>query len=207
VAEGNLANTARTEAFSDGVFAIAITLLVLDLKVPAPSEAGDPSGLVSRLFVQWPGYLGYLLSFAMIGIMWANHHHIFRYIRRTNNTFVMLNLLFLLCASFVPFPTAVLARFLMVPQDRAVATAFYAGAMTMTGVSYNLLWRYAAHRHRLLDPDANPEVVRRISRQFLVGPIMYAVATAAAFVSVTVSLGIITLLALLYLVLPQKVSR
>jgi uncharacterized membrane protein len=207
VAESNLPGTARTEAFSDGVFAIAITLLVLDLKVPAPSEASDPSGLVSRLFVQWPGYLGYFLSFVMIGIMWANHHHIFRYIRRTDNTFVILNLLFLLCASFLPFPTAVLARFLMVPQDRAVATAFYAATMTMNGLTYNLLWRYAAHRHRLLAADVNPEVIRRITRQFLVGPIMYAVATAAAFVSVTVSLGIIGLMALIYLVLPNKVSR
>jgi uncharacterized membrane protein len=207
VADRNLTSTARTEAFSDGVFAIAITLLVLDLKVPATADASDASGLIARLLAEWPAYLGYLLSFAMIGIMWVNHHNIFRYIRRTDNTFVILNILFLLCVSFVPFPTGVLARYLMVPQDRAVATAFYAATLTMTGVTYNLIWRYAIHRHQLLDPDVSPEVIRRISRQFLAGPVMYAVATATAFVSVTVSLGIIALLALLYLVLPDKVTR
>jgi uncharacterized membrane protein len=207
MAEGSLVSTARTEAFSDGVFAIAITLLVLDLKVPPPVDASDPSGFAARLLAEWPGYVGYLLSFAMIGIMWANHHNIFRYVRRTDNTFVLLNVFLLLCVSFVPFPTAVLARYLVVPHDRAAATAFYAGTLTMNGVAYNLLWRYAAHRNRLLDPAAKPEVVRRITRQFLVGPIMYAVATVAAFVSVTVSLGIVGLLALLYLVLPDKVTR
>lgn len=207
MAESNLTGTARTEAFSDGVFAIAITLLVLDLKVPSPADASDASGLVTRLLAEWPGYVGYLLSFVMIGIMWANHHNIFRYIRRTDNTFVILNILFLLCVSFVPFPTGVLARFLVVPQDRAVATAFYAATLTMTGVTYNVLWRYAVHGHRLLAEGVRPEVIQRINRQFLAGPVMYAVATAAAFVSVTVSLGIIALLALLYLVLPNQVTR
>ena len=180
---------------------------MLDLKVPPPADAGDASGLVTRLLAEWPAYVGYLLSFVMIGIMWANHHIVFRYIRRVDNTFIILNMLLLLCVSFVPFPTAVLARYLAVPLDRAVATALYAGAMTLTGVTYNLLWRYAAHRRRLLAEDMRPELIRQINRQFLVGPVMYAVATAAAFVSVTVSLGILALLALLYLVLPNKVTR
>jgi TMEM175 potassium channel family protein len=194
------AGTGRIEAFSDGVFAIAITLLVLDLKVPPLAGPTDPTGLFPRLLAEWPGYLGYALSFVVVGIMWANHHNIFRYIERSDHTFVLLNLLFLLFISFLPFPTAVLARYLTVPHDRTAATALYAGTLLANGVTYNALWRYAAHRGRLLGPDADPVQVQRISRQFLVGPVLYAAATVLAFVSVPASLTIVGLLAVFYVV-------
>ena len=97
--------TARVEAFSDGVFAIAITLLILDVHVPAPGLGP----LRTALARQWPTYIAFLISFAFIGIMWVNHHRLFNHIRRSDNTLMFLNLLLLLGVCVVPFPTALLA--------------------------------------------------------------------------------------------------
>src|SRR5215470_10879012 len=104
VSEGP-SGVARIEAFSDGVFAIAITLLVFGLKAPAPEVAAS-EGLWRALARLWPSFVAYALSFAIIGIMWANHHNIFRYIERANHAFVMWNLGLLFCVGFLPFPTA-----------------------------------------------------------------------------------------------------
>jgi uncharacterized membrane protein len=101
--------TGRIEAFSDGVFAIAITLLVLEIKVPS-HETAESSGLTSALFALYPSYLAFLASFATILVMWVNHHRIFNLIRRSDRAFLYWNGLLLLLISFVPFPTALLAR-------------------------------------------------------------------------------------------------
>src|SRR5204863_6829827 len=114
--------TQRLEAFSNGVFAIAITLLVLEMKVP--HDAG--LGLGRALLDGWPSYFGFLTSFATIGIMWINHHRIFRLVGRIDHTLLILNGLLLLGVTFVPYPTAVLATYLGHPGDR-IAAAFYSG--------------------------------------------------------------------------------
>jgi uncharacterized membrane protein len=101
-------DTARTEAFSDGVFAIAITLLVLDIKVP--HDLPENTSLLRALLNQWPIYMAFLTSFATIGIMWLNHHRMFRYIRRVDHWFLVLNGLLLLGVTFVPFPTSLAAE-------------------------------------------------------------------------------------------------
>jgi hypothetical protein len=104
--------TQRIEAFSDGVFAIAITLLVLEIKVPqlqTPTPSGEPLSLRTALFQLWPSYFGYIFSFVMIGIYWANHHYIFHLYRHSDHIFALLNVLFLMCSFFLPFPTAILA--------------------------------------------------------------------------------------------------
>jgi uncharacterized membrane protein len=192
----------RLEAFSDGVYAIAITLLILEIRVPA-SETVSAIGLWHALGQRWSSYAAYVLSFLIIGIMWANHHNIFRYIGRANHQLVMLNLGLLFCTAFLPFPTAVLAQYLPSSADRAVAAVFYGGTLTVTSIFYNALWLYAARGRRLLKPDADPRLVNAITREFLFGPIFYAIATAIAFLSVGVSLAIHALLALLYVV-PNK---
>ncbi len=110
MAEGShTSDTTRVEAFSDGVFAIAITLLVLEIRVPPPDATEQGRTLLTALRELWPSYVGYVLSFVTIGIMWANHHSIFRYVRRADRYFVLINVLFLMCISFLPFPTALLA--------------------------------------------------------------------------------------------------
>lgn len=195
--------TARIETFADGIFAIAITLLILEIRVPTVDEISTAGGLVPALLTRWPSYIGYLFSFVIIGIMWAHHHNIFRYIGRSNHTFIMLNIALLLCVSFLPFPTAVLAANLGSVNERSLAAVFYSGALTVTAALYNGLWRYAAYRRRLLRPEADPELVEAISREFIIGPILYAAATGIAFLSAGVSLAIHALLAFLYM-LPTR---
>ena len=190
---------ARIEAFSDGVFAIAITLLVFGLKAPAP-EVAAAEGLWRALARLWPSFVAYALSFAIIGIMWANHHNIFRYIERANHAFVMWNLGLLFCVGFLPFPTAVLAEYLPSPPQRTAGAVFYGATLTVTAVFFNLLWRYAAGGRRLLRPGADPELVAAVTREYRLGPPIYAMATAAAYVSVAASLTIHAALAALYLI-------
>ncbi len=179
---GHLSDTARVEAFSDGVFAIAITLLVLEIRVPSPDATDNGRALLAALRGLWPSYLGYVLSFVTIGIMWANHHSIFRYVRRADRYFVLINVLFLMCIAFLPFPTALLAEYLPEPGGRTLAVAGYSATLVVIALAYNALWWYAA------------------------GPISYAVSFGLAFVNVWASLAVHGLLAALYL-LPEHTGR
>ncbi|HEV2386913.1 MAG TPA: TMEM175 family protein [Candidatus Acidoferrales bacterium] len=192
--------TARIEAFSDGVFAIAITLLILEVKVPA---AG--SGRLSRqLVAQWPSYFSFAISFAFIGIMWINHHRLFTHIRRSDHLLPALNLLLLMGVTFVPFPTAVLATHLRGP-DKNTAAALFNGTYLAIAIFFNLLWRYAAsRRRRLLSPDADMASVRRITRQYSVGPLMYLICLALVWVNVLASLALNLLLACFFAFPPRR---
>lgn len=181
--------TARIEAFSDGVFAIAITLLVLDMKVPSSTDLPADVRLISVLGKQWPTYLAYVTSFLTILIMWVNHHRLFQHIRRTDQVFLMLNGLLLMGVTIVPFPTGLVAEYLH-HREAMMAAAFYSGCFVVIAIFFNVLWRYASHRGRLLGRNYDAHVVSAISRQYRFGPVMYAVAFAAAFISVTASVGI-----------------
>src|SRR3989441_3795698 len=140
--------TQRVEAFSDGVFAIAITLLVLELKAP---PAGD-SQVASLLIHQWPSYVAFLVSFAFIGIMWINHHRLFTHIRRSDDALLVLNLLLPLGIVAVPFPTAVLAANLGQPGERT-ATLLYSGTYVIIAIAFNILRRFpSSHNRRFLQP-------------------------------------------------------
>ena len=189
--------TLRLEAFSDGVIAIAITLLVLEIRVPHIEEA-TPEALWQALGDLWPNYLGYVISFATIGIMWANHHTIFRLISRTDHYLVLANLLFLFFVAAIPFPTALMADYLRHPAEQ-VGVIVYSGWFLLTALSYNLLWFAAAAGHRLLDPEASPAVVRAISSRFRLGPPAYGLAFLLAFVSPVASLVVLLALALAYI--------
>jgi uncharacterized membrane protein len=191
--------TGRIEAFSDGMFAIAITLLILEVKQPGPS-AGS---LASALLKQWPSYLAFLLSFFYIGVMWMNHHRMFTHIRRSNDTLLVLNLLLLLGVTVTPFPTAVLANSLGTPDQRT-ATIFYNAVFAVIAVFFNVLWRYAVRRE-LLDKQLAASAAM-ISRQYAVGPLMYLVCLALAFVDARVSIGVNVALAV-YFALPPGLVR
>ena len=192
--------TNRVEAFSDGMFAIAITLLILELKVPTPA----PGGLTAALLRQWPSYLAFLLSFAFIGIMWMNHHRMFTHIRRSNDTLLVLNLLLLLGITAVPFPTAVLAANLGTPDQRPAAL-FYNGVFIVIAVFFNLIWRYAVS-HQLLDHNLAASAAM-ISRQYAVGPLMYVLCFALAWIDVRVSLGMNVALAIFFALPPSLMRR
>lgn len=200
---GPTSDTVRLEAFSDGVFAIAITLLVLEIRVPEPETVTRSGGLWGALVALWPSYLGYLISFVTIGIMWANHHALFKYIRRCDRYFLMVNVVFLMGIAFVPFPTAVLAQHLPVEENRQIAVGYYSATMVFIAIAYNALWWYAAWGRRLLAHDADPVAVRTISRRYALGPVSYGVSLGLAFVNVWASLAVHGLLAALYL-LPER---
>src|SRR5689334_19247140 len=137
-------STSRIEAFSDGVFAIAITLLVLEIKVPENTE----HGLGRALLDQWPSYASYLVSFFVIGIIWINHHAIFDHLERVDLSLLYLNLLLLLWVGLLPWPTSVLGTYMEHGgADERVAAIIYTGVMTLLGSSFGALWTYAT-RHR-----------------------------------------------------------
>ena len=202
IVEMHANETARIEAFSDGVFAIAITLLVLELKVPEVEE-GD---LSRALLDQWPTYLAFLTSFATIGIMWLNHHRLFTLIGRSTHTLVMLNLLVLLGVTVVPFPTALIAENLKRPLNERTAALVYNGWFVGIALAFNGLWRYASGGRGLLDPSVSEAEVQAQSRQYMFGPLIYLVAWALAFVNATLSIAINLALALFF-AFPLRVKR
>jgi len=185
------------------VFAIAITILVLEIKVPSPAETAAAGGLFAALRGLWPSYLGYVISFVTLGIMWANHHSIFVYVRRCDRYFLLIHVFFLMCISFLPFPTAVLARNLPDPATRQTAVAAYSATLVVIALAYNAVWWYAVAGRRLLDPNADPVAVRTISKRYAMGPFSYGLSFALAFVNVWASLAVHGMLALMYL-LPER---
>ena len=180
--------TARVEAFSDGVFAIAITLLVLEFKVPRLGEHASGAELWSALRGLWPSLVAFLLSFGAILVMWISHHGLFRMVRRVDTPFLYVNGFMLLLTTFVPFPTAVLAEYLGHPGER-VAAAFYCSTFVITSITFQLWW-WTANRRRLLHEHVSPEHVARIWRSYRGGFAVYIAATALSFWSAPAGLGL-----------------
>jgi len=192
--------TNRLEAFSDGVFAIAITLLVLEIKVP-PGESLGPG-----LLHLWPSYLAYAISFIVIGAIWINHHAMFKWIVRADQALLLLNTLHLMFIAFLPFPTAVLAEAFHSRSGQDVATAFYAGTLTTIGILVTAMWWYAALNRDLLDDAVSPEQAKAIGMRFLIGPTGYGLATILAFVSPWLSIALFIALNL-YFLWPRRPKR
>ncbi len=183
--------TARLEALADGVFAIAATLLILNV-------SASPGHLASSLLAAWPSYVGYAVSFVTIGIIWINHHTVLNQLGRVDRTFLMLNVLFLMLIAFIPFPTRLLAENIEREGAQAAAVA-YGVTLTLTAILFNALWRYAAHGRRLLKGDADSRTVRGIGRSYLPGPLLYLAATLAALASPLVSAGLYAAIAVFYI--------
>lgn len=180
--------TGRVEAFSDGVFAIAITLLVLDLRLPPGLE--NDAAVLEGLWDLWPKYVAFFASFAVIGITWLNHHRLFTIIGRANTPLLLLNLLLLMTISLVPFPTGIVAEYLDAPGGETAAVLAYNGLFIAISIAFNLLLRYAVGNSRLLSPDADLVAVRKVTQQYLFGPVFYMVALVLAFFSPALSLAV-----------------
>jgi uncharacterized membrane protein len=190
--------TVRVEAFSDGVFAIAITLLILEIRVP---ESAGQDHLGESLTHLWPSFLAFLASFMTIGVMWVNHHRLFSLIQKCDDTLIALNLLLLLGITWIPFPTALLAEHLR-GEDARVAGTVYAASFLFLAIVFNLMWRYAV-RGRLVLDDLN---VHGITRQYAMGPVMYGVLVLIALWSGIACL-IVSALYAVYFALPPKLWR
>lgn len=168
--------TGRLEAFSDGVFAIAITLLVLELKVPDSAIAGNSGPAPAKaLLHQWPSYIGLITSFFTVLLMWVHHHAILRNVCRTDAWLHFANGCLLLMITFVPYPTSVLASYLRTPAAKA-ATAFYAGTFVLIAICFYLFIR-VAFRKSLLSVNASMEFVAKTCHEYMFGPPLYLTAT------------------------------
>jgi uncharacterized membrane protein len=185
--------TGRLEAFSDGVFAIAITLLVLELKVPDVGAAGISRAALARaLWQQWPSYVGLVTSFFTVLIMWVHYHAILRNVCRTDAWLHFANGCLLLGVTFVPYPTSILAAYLETPAAK-MAAAFYAGTFVFIAICFYLFIR-AAFRKPLLSPNASHEFIAKTCHDYMFGPPPYFAATVSALLDVRVSLLICTAL-------------
>jgi uncharacterized membrane protein len=194
---------ARLETFADGVFAIAATLLVLNVEVP---DLGDHS-LAHELVRLWPAYVGYAVSFLTIGIIWVNHHTVLSQLRGADRTFLFINVFFLLCVAFIPFPTRLLATYLRTGDGRAAAVA-YGITLTVTAVFFNLMWRYAIGRSgRLLRADADRREVDGITRSYRPGVPMYAAATVVGIFQAETSAALYAAIALFYVLSSSLFGR
>lgn len=196
-------DTQRLEAFSDGIFAIVITLLILEIKVPQvnPNE-GTPS-LASGLFALWSSYFAYIFSFTMIGFFWANHHYIFQVYERSDRIFKLINLFFLMFISFLPFPTAVLARYITDAQQQQTAIILYALTLFVTVLMWLLMWLYASRDHRLVNKNLDDQFIAHLARQYTLTSVLYFLALVLSLGNGIAGLALCVSLTLLYL-LPQK---
>ncbi|HEY7984252.1 MAG TPA: TMEM175 family protein [Ktedonobacterales bacterium] len=208
VAGVELTETTRLEAFSDGVFAVAITLLVLDIRVPVATTAHDGS-LLGALASLWAHYLAYGISFLFILIMWVNHHRMFQLIHRSDHALLLLNGVLLLLVALVPFSTALLAEYINSPRlaDQKVAALVYNGVYVVIAIVFNLLWRHAAQGQRLLAPDAHQGETDAITRGYVRGPVFYALAFVLALVNVPASVLLNVALAVYWALPPRRRVR
>jgi uncharacterized membrane protein len=188
----------RLEAFSDGVFAIAITLLVLEIRVPPPEDVASVPRLLAALGDLWPSYLGYIVSFATIGIMWANHHNLIRLVGSVSHGVILANLLLLLIIGFVPFPTALLAATLGSPTAQ-VGVLVYAGTFVALAIAFNVLWAQVRGGRGVLRADVGQRTVDAINRSYRLGPPGFLVAFVAALINPALGMAVIIGLVLLYM--------
>jgi len=192
-------DTQRLEAFSDGVFAIAITLLVLEIKVPDHYVVAA-HGLAGALLGLWPSYLAYITSFATILVIWVKHHMVFTLINRSDHLFLYWNGLLLFFVAFLPFPTAFLAEYLLRPDAR-VAASLYTGTVLAISLAFDGLWRYASRKGKSLADDttrADRIEVAQLTRQYRFGPPLYSATFGLSFVSEGSSIVLCLLLALFF---------
>lgn len=189
-------STTRLEAFSDGVLAIVITLLVLDIRVP------DPHGsvpLATALGRQWPSFLAYVISFVTVGIIWINHHAMIRRLRAVDHTIMLLNLALLLSIGILPFTTGLMAAYVSQPAGQHLAAAVYGGSLLLMSVAFTAMQRHILFPKAHLLGAGLTELERRsIMRRGVVGLLPYMLATALAAVSAYATLAICGALALFY---------
>ncbi len=188
----------RFEAFSDGVFAVAITLLVLEIHLPTLHDVTNAQ-LGLALWPLWPQVLTYVISFATIGIIWLNHHAMFHLVEQIDRNTLIFNLLLLMIVCFIPFSTSVLTTYGILRDG----VFLYGGTLTALALAYNLLWYHAARHVDSRTCDRRTVVLNTVRN--LSGSIVYLGATLCAFLDPRISVGLFLAVALFYL-LPGKID-
>ena len=190
--------TNRLESFSDGVIAVAITLLVLAI-VPPPLHKSAEHGLIYELGTDWPHYVAYVVSFMTIGIIWINHHAMITRLKETDHSILILNLVLLMTIAILPFATDLMATYLPADHGQKLAAAVYGGAFLLMSVAFSVLNRHILlARAHLLSTEIPLEDRRRILAPAMSGSVPYLVATDLAAVSAYATLAICGALAVFY---------
>lgn len=192
-------DTGRLEALSDGVFAIAMTLLILGVPVPLRNELKPGMTLLGLMFgsYRWLSMVTYAISFTTILVMWVNHHSMFQFLARIDRGFAFINGALLMLIVFVNYPTALVANFAGTPEA-TLAAVTYSTTLAVTAILYNALWRWASSGRRLLARDVVQDEVALITRQYRIGPLLYLLALGLAFVSPWLSVALNAGLALYF---------
>lgn len=193
--------TSRLEAFSDGVFAIAFTILVLEFH--APERAGNLAHYILSL---WPSYIAYGISVLLIGLVWANHHSIFTHIKQSSRMLMFLNMLLLADVAFIPFPTQLLANAIREGDGLSTAAFFYGFVITLGGIAHNAIWFYASRHKRVLAKSATPELTRGVQKWLVLGPLSYGVCTLISLVAPWVAIFGYVALIIFYWLPPRQES-
>jgi len=193
--DSSVMSTGRLEAFSDGVFAIAITLLVLEIRLPEDWEK-DLGGTLIGL---WPSYFAYVVTFLLVGMIWMNHHRMFHFIHRTDGLLLALNVLLLMDVAFLPFPTHVLAEALHADHGTQMAAVFYGIVLVIGGIFYNAVWWYSSLGHRHLGEHITPAEARSLRWRWGMGPVLYLVATVIGAFSAMGALVFYVVLLVIYM--------
>jgi uncharacterized membrane protein len=193
----------RLEAFSDGVMAIAITLLILDVRA-----TGAPPGELGRVLVeQWPSYAAYALTFVVIGIMWVNHHYLFDRVAVVTRPLLFLNIFMLMSISFLPFPTSLLSEYLRDGANSHAAAVVYGINMTVISLSFSAVWFHLARHDHLMVEGASGADAQAALRSGLVGGGVYAATILLALVSAQACLVVWALLAVYFMVWRGQTGR
>ena len=184
-------DTGRLEAFSDGVFAVAITLLALDLQVPRVGNGATARNLALALARQWPSYIAFATSFFTVLIMWVNHHGFFKLVHRTSARLLFVNGYLLMMTTAVPFATSLVTQYLRSPGAKA-ACAVYGGTFVLASLGYRWLLRTVEKDPSTRKPDVTQETLDCVRKGWRIGTPLYLVATVGAFLSPYITIGICT---------------
>lgn len=187
----------RLVFFSDAVFAIAITLLSLEIRLPVIEGQQSNAELFQSILAIWPKYIAYIISFLVIGLFWASHHRKFRLIQGYDNNLIFLNLLLLMTIAFIPFPTSLISEF-----GNRTSTIFYASVLILAGLLSITIWLYASHKNRLIDPLLD----KRQRRREIVGPLLSVVIFVLSIGLAFINVGLARLSWVL-VILMQRVYR
>jgi uncharacterized membrane protein len=191
----------RLTFFSDGVFAITITLLVLEIKVPEIAENLVATELPKELWHLVPKIISHVLSFIVLGLYWIAHHNMFMHIKRHNHILLWLNIAFLMCIASIPFPTGLLGTY----YDLQISLLAYAGVLALTGILLNLIWWYAVN-YSLIEQDTDSDFINFVARYIRVAPIVYLMAIASSFFSLAIA-KILLIAVTIFYIIPNPYHR
>ncbi|TCD25642.1 DUF1211 domain-containing protein [Pedobacter psychrodurus] len=197
--------TGRIEAFSDGVFAIAVTLLVLELHIPELKDGDTPVHLLNALKIQWPGYIAFVISFFSIFIIWVNHHKIFKQIYKRNTGLMFANGFILFLVSLVSYPSALLAKFFL-SDSKQLSVTIYTGLFVLINLAFNLLWQQATLDKKLLRPGISDTAIRRLRNNYLYGFPTYLAAFIVSFFYPDLALAVCVLLWVFWAASSKKIN-